>query len=165
MKRHNINSGVSLLFLNIIFTILYPGIVAGLIPCWIIGGDINVIIFEFEKLHQLVGVFLFIAGFIIMTWCIVNFAVKGRGTLSPITPTKKLVVSGLYRFSRNPMYIGVMLLLIGETLFFSSRSLCLYSFIVFVGFNIFIIAREEPRLKKDFGDDYDIYRKKVRRWF
>jgi len=165
MKRHNINSGVSLLFLNIIFTILYPGIVAGLIPLWIIGGDINVIIFEFEKLHQLAGVFLFIAGFIIMTWCIVNFAVKGRGTLSPIAPTKKLVVSGLYRFSRNPMYIGVMLLLIGETLFFSSRSLCLYSFIVFVGFNIFIIAREEPRLKKDFGDDYDIYRKKVRRWF
>ena len=165
MKRHNINSGVSLIFINIIFTILYPGIVAGLIPCWIIGGDINVIIFEFEKLHQLAGIFLFIAGFIIMTWCIVNFAVKGRGTLSPIAPTKKLVVSGLYRFSRNPMYIGVMLLLIGETLFFSSRSLCLYSFIVFVGFNIFIIAREEPRLKKDFGNEYDIYRKKVRRWF
>ena len=165
MKRHNINSGVSLIFINIIFTILYPGIVAGLIPCWIIGGDINVIIFEFEKLHQLAGIFLFIAGFIIMTWCIVNFAVKGRGTLSPIAPTKKLVVSGLYRFSRNPMYIGVMLLLIGETLFFSSLSLCLYSFIVFLGFNLFIIAREEPRLKKDFGNDYDIYRKKVRRWF
>jgi len=165
MKRHNINSGLSLLFLNIIFTILYPGIVAGLIPFWIIGGDINVIIFEFEKLHQLSAIFLFIAGFIIMTWCIMNFATKGRGTLSPIAPTKKLVVSGLYRFSRNPMYIGVMLLLIGETLFFSSLSLCIYSLIVFVGFNIFIITREEPRLKKDFSDDYDIYRKKVRRWF
>ena len=154
-------NNVKLLLKNFVFAILYPGIVAGVIPFWIIGGELN----ELEKPHQFVGVFLFIAGFIIMTWCIVNFAVKGQGTLSPLAPTKKLVVSGLYKFSRNPMYIGVMFLLIGETLFFTSLSLGLYSFIVFVGFNIFIVVKEEPRLKKDFGVDYDNYCKKVRRWF
>ena len=153
-------NNVKLLLKNFVFAILYPGIVAGVIPFWIIGGKLN----ELEKPHQFVGVFLFLAGFIIMTWCIVNFAVKGQGTLSPLAPTKKLVVSGLYKFSRNPMYIGVMLILTGETLFFASYSLCVYSLIVFAGFNIFIIFNEERRLKKDFGNDYDNYCKKVRRW-
>ena len=156
---------VTLFFRNIVFAILHPGIVAGLIPFWIISGKLNSIFFELDKPHQFAGIFSFIAGFVIVTWCIVIFGVKGQGTLSPFDPTKKLVVSGLYKFSRNPMYIGVMLMLTGETLLLLSLSLCIYSFIVFVGFNIFIIAREEPRLKKDFGVDYDNYCKKVRRWF
>jgi Putative protein-S-isoprenylcysteine methyltransferase len=164
MEHNRFFSRLTLLFRNVIFTILHPGIVAGLIPFWIIGGKMNNLFDGSVKTHQFTGIFLFITGFIIMTWCIINFAIKGKGTLSPLDPTKKLVISGLYRFSRNPMYIGVMFLLIGETVFFSSLSLCIYSFFVFVGFNIFIIAKEEPRLKKDFGVDYDDYRKKVRRW-
>ena len=118
---------LKLLFRNIVFSILPPGIVAGLIPFWIIGGNRNVFFNELAKL-QFSGIFLFIAGFILMTWCIVNFAVKGQGTLSPLAPTKKLVISGLYKFSRNPMYVGVMLLLIGEALFFESLSLGIYLF-------------------------------------
>ena len=164
MGNKSIIAGISLLFRNILFTILYPGIVAGLIPFWIIGDKANDVFNKLAKLHQFAGLFSFITGFIIMTWCIASFAVKGRGTLSPVDPTKKLVVSGLYRFSRNPMYIGVMLILTGETLFFASYSLCVYSLIVFAGFNIFIIFNEERRLKKDFGNDYDNYCKKVRRW-
>ena len=154
-----------MLFRNIVFAILHPGIVAGLVPFWIVGGRADGLFNELGKPHQFAGLFLFVTGFVIMTWCIVSFAVKGRGTLSPLDPTKKLVVSGLYKFSRNPMYIGVMLLLIGEALLFASLSLAIYSLIVFVGFNIFIIAREEPRLRRDFGVDYVNYCKKVRRWF
>jgi protein-S-isoprenylcysteine O-methyltransferase Ste14 len=96
--------------------------------------------------------------------CIVNFAIKGKGTLSPADPTKELVTGGLYRFSRNPMYIGVMMILIGEAIFFQSFSLWIYSLVVFIGFNIFILVHEEPRLRKAFGDDYNNYCRKVRRW-
>jgi protein-S-isoprenylcysteine O-methyltransferase Ste14 len=84
--------------------------------------------------------------------------------LSPADPTKKLVISGLYKFSRNPMYIGVMLILVGECAFFSSISLLIYSTFVFIAFNLFILFHEEPRLENDFGAEYQQYRKTVRRW-
>jgi protein-S-isoprenylcysteine O-methyltransferase Ste14 len=75
----------------------------------------------------------------------------GKGTLSPADPTKKLVVKGLYRFSRNPMYVGVTMMLVGESIFFQSTALWTYSLIIFIAFNIFILFFEEPRLLDDFG--------------
>lgn len=103
-------------------------------------------------------------GFFIMLICIVRFATEGKGTLSPIDPTKKLVVKGLYNYSRNPMYVGVILLLVGEAFFWQSLMLAGYSTLVFIGFNLFIIFHEEPRLKRDFKDEYKAYCEKVRRW-
>ena len=99
-----------------------------------------------------------------MLICIISFAVKGRGTLSPADPTKKLVVTGLYRYSRNPMYIGVVMILTGEAIFFQSVSLWIYLLVVIIAFNIFILLHEEPRLQKDFGEEYKKYCQKVRRW-
>lgn len=99
-----------------------------------------------------------------MLWCIISFAVKGNGTLSPVDPTKKLVITGPYNFSRNPMYVGVILILIGEAIFFQSANLWVYLVFVFVGFNIFVIYIEEPRLRKDFGEQYRLYCQKIRRW-
>lgn len=99
-----------------------------------------------------------------MFHCIVRFAIDGLGTLSPADPTKRLVTFGLYRFSRNPMYVGVMMILLGEVVFTQSAYLLFYSIGIFVLFNLFIVYREEPRLKKDFGQDYETYRKTVRRW-
>ncbi len=106
-----------------------------------------------------------ILGFLILMSCILRFATEGKGTISPIDPTKNLVAKGLYRYSRNPMYVGVMLLLLGEAVFWQSLFLAGYAAVVFIGFNLFIIIHEEPRLKRDFGTEYELYFQKVRRWF
>lgn len=156
---------LSLFFRNFLFTILQPGIVAGLIPYLILGGHHVIAVFEqsFGFRHY-VSLLVFIIGFIILLTCIIGFAVHGRGTLSPADPTKKLVVQGLYRYSRNPMYVGVMLMLVGESVLFQSGTLWLYTGGIFIMFNIFIRYIEEPRLIRDFGSEYTDYRKRVKRW-
>src|SRR5215218_9685910 len=154
----------SLIFRNLFFTFLQPGIVAGLIPYWLLGSPNTASFKNSLTSFQYIALFTFVAGVTILFYCISMFAVKGKGTLSPADPTKKLVVSGLYRFSRNPMYIGVMLMLIGEAVFFSSISVWIYAALVFIAFNLFIILHEEPRLTSDFGTEYQHYLKTVRRW-
>jgi protein-S-isoprenylcysteine O-methyltransferase Ste14 len=154
----------SLVFRNLFFTILQPGIVAGLIPYFILGNPDAAIFRNSLSPFQYIAVFIFAAGIAILFYCIMMFAVKGKGTLSPADPTKKLVVSGLYKFSRNPMYIGVMLILIGESTFFGSTSLWIYTAMIFIAFNLFIVLHEEPRLENDFGTEYRQYLRSVRRW-
>lgn len=154
---------VSLFFRNLFFTIVHPGLVAGLIPYWILNGSNNPFSRPFE-ITQYCGTILFSFGLAILLECIVRFAWQGRGTLSPIDPTKDLVIKGLYRYSRNPMYVGVMLMLAGEAVFFESKFMWGYGLIVFLIFNLFILLVEEPRLRKDFGADYQAYCKKVRMW-
>lgn len=155
---------LSLLLRNLFFTILQPGIVAGLIPFLILEDEINNIFAQPWTYQHYLGAIVLLIGFIVMLTCIISFAVNGRGTLSPIDPTKRLVITGLYKFSRNPMYVGVTMILIGEAIFSQSSYLWIYSLFVFVAFNIFIRLHEEPRLRKDFGEEYDQYCKKVRRW-
>ncbi|MEW4922300.1 isoprenylcysteine carboxylmethyltransferase family protein [Algibacter sp. 2305UL17-15] len=155
---------LSLFIRNLLFTILQPGLVAGLIPLWITGFRINNLFGKVWQLHHYIGIIVFLIGFVIMLWCIISFAIKGRGTLSPADPTKRLVVAGLYKFSRNPMYVGVTLILIGEAIFFQSVELWIYLLLVFITFNIFVILIEEPRLRNDFGEEYQRYCEKVRRW-
>lgn len=153
----------SLFLRNLFFTILQPGLVAGLIPF---------LIFQFEgrtldsnlNLYHFFGGLIFLIGFYVMLNCINRFATEGKGTLSPADQTKELVAGGLYKYSRNPMYVGVLLILIGEGLFFTSINLIAYALVVYAGFDLFIKLVEEPRLKKDFGEDYEAYCEKVRRW-
>ena len=154
----------SLFIRNLFFTILHPGLVVCLIPYWLIREKVSRQLVPPFELLQYLGLFLFCIGWIVILYCIYRFAVEGRGTLSPADPTKHLVVKGLYQFSRNPMYIGVMIALIGEVIFTKSSSLLIYSIIVFILFNIFIMLVEEPRLKRDFGEEYLAYCKRVRRW-
>lgn len=155
---------VSLLLRNLFFTILQPGIVAGVIPFMIAEDLIKNTLAKPFIFHHFLGITVFIIGFAIMMICIVSFAENGRGTLSPADPTKRLVVTGFYKFSRNPMYVGVTMILIGEVIFFQSIYLGFYLMFVFIGFNIFILFYEEPRLRKDFGEAYNLYCKQVRRW-
>lgn len=155
---------ISLLFRNLLFTILQPGIVAGLIPFFILRQKVKDTLVHTWKFHYSLGILIFSIGFIIMLGCIISFAVYGRGTLSPLDPTRKLVTVAFYKFSRNPMYLGVILILVGEAIFFRSVELWAYALFIFVAFNIFIVLIEEPRLQKDFGEEYTRYCKKVRRW-
>ena len=155
---------LSLFFRNLFFTILQPGLVAGLFPYLILGKSFQKPFAQPFQLPQYLGAILFIFGLVIMLNCIIRFAIEGRGTLSPVDPTKKLVVKGLYKFSRNPMYIGVMIILVGEIIFFSSYNLGVYTLFILLAFSLFIILIEEPRLRRDFGNDYHEYCKRVRRW-
>lgn len=155
---------LSLLLRNLFFTLLQPGIVAGLVPYWLLGNKAKQVSSQPWHWQQYAGSIVFFFGLIIMISCIVNFAVKGKGTLSPADPTRQLVVSGLYKYSRNPMYVGVTFILIGEAIFFQSAALWQYTTLVFIAFNIFILLHEEPRLRRDFGEAYVQYCKQVRRW-
>jgi protein-S-isoprenylcysteine O-methyltransferase Ste14 len=156
---------LSLFLRNLFFTILKPGFVAGLVPYWIVRNNLDNILASPKQFIQYAGISVFLIGLVIMFDCIVMFAIKGRGTLSPLDPTKKLVVSGLYKFSRNPMYVGVTTILLGEAIFFQSGNLWYYLLFVFIAFNAFVMLVEEPRLRRDFGNEYYEYCRKVRRWF
>jgi protein-S-isoprenylcysteine O-methyltransferase Ste14 len=103
-------------------------------------------------------------GAAILLKCAWDFAVVGLGTPAPIDPPKSLVVSGLYRFVRNPMYVGVALVLFSEALLFSSPRLLDYALLVGTGFFLFVIAYEEPTLRKKFGASYQTYCRAVPRW-
>ncbi|MFY9570940.1 MAG: isoprenylcysteine carboxylmethyltransferase family protein, partial [Blastocatellia bacterium] len=83
---------------------------------------------------------------------------------APFDPPKKLVVRGLYKYVRNPMYVGVLSLVLGEALWFESRVLFLYLALVFFVFFAFVIFYEEPVLERKFGDSYRAYTKTVPRW-
>lgn len=155
---------MSLFLRNLFFTILQPGIVAGLVPFLLTGKTLNTIIEPPLFWYHFIGLIIFVIGFILMSVCIINFAVRGKGTLSPADPTKKLVIAGPYKFSRNPMYVGVMMLLIGEAIFFQSLPIGFYSLIIFIAFYTFVVFFEEPRLLESFGDDYKKYTNSVRRW-
>ena len=148
------------LFLKIlIFTVLVPGTVAGYIP-WDIVRDrpfvMTPLVFP-AALCSVVGVAIYL-------WCAYDFAVAGRGTPAPIDAPKQLVVRGLYRYVRNPMYVGVMSVLAGWSLLFPSQTLLNYTLGTFVVFNLLVFFYEEPALERQFGDEYLSYRSKVSRW-
>ena len=103
-------------------------------------------------------------GVAILASCIVGFAVKGKGTLAPVDPPRKLVTAGLYRFVRNPMYVGGLLVLLGQAIYFQSTALLLYALGWWLAVHLFIVLYEEPHLKSIFGSDYDEYRRTVSRW-
>lgn len=155
---------ISLYLRNLFFTILQPGVVAGLVPYLLLRADEQERILQPFYLPQYMGLFLFAFGFLVMMNCILNFAIHGKGTLSPADPTRKLVIAGLYKYSRNPMYVGVVSMLVGEAVFFQSERLGIYSILIFIIFHLFIVFFEEPRLKKDFGAEYEQFCTAVRRW-
>ena len=154
----------SLYLRNLFFTIIHPGLVVGLIPYWILGPKWKQQFSLPINFYQYLGTPLFLIGLFVLLHCIIRFAAVGRGTLSPIDPTKKLVTSGIYRYSRNPMYLGVLMTLMGEAVFFRSYHLGIYLLIMALIFNFFILLVEEPRLHEDFGDEYSHYCNRVRRW-
>ena len=113
---------------------------------------------------QVAGLICAIAGAVALLACIIEFARSGRGTLSPIDPPRDLVVRGLYRYGRNPMYVGLSLTLLGEAAIGRSLALVAYWIAVFVAANLFVILYEEPNLRRRFGASFDDYTKRVGRW-
>jgi protein-S-isoprenylcysteine O-methyltransferase Ste14 len=119
-----------------------------------------------QSLAQTISAVLLIAtGLIPLFESIVRFVVKGRGTVVPAVPTERLVVSGLYRYVRNPMYIGVITALAGEALLLRSRHMLEYALIVWTIMHLFVCLYEEPRLTRTYGNAYLSYKSGVPRWF
>jgi len=148
------------LFKTLIFTLIVPATVTIYLPYMLLPAPHTPPV---GSLHYL-GLIPITLGVLIYCWCAWDFAIKGRGTPAPIDPPKELVARGLYARVRNPMYVGVMSILIGEVLFFASRTLLWYALAVFIGFNLFVLLYEEPTLRHKFGAAYENYCAAVPRW-
>jgi protein-S-isoprenylcysteine O-methyltransferase Ste14 len=107
---------------------------------------------------------LVVAGAAALLWCIVDFARRGRGTLAPVDPPQFVVRDGLYRVTRNPMYVAVLVTLVGESLLADSLPLAVWTAVVAVTVHLFVVLYEEPTLHTRFGEPYDAYRAAVPRW-
>jgi protein-S-isoprenylcysteine O-methyltransferase Ste14 len=114
--------------------------------------------------HPVAGLALLAIGAAGLAWCVRDFLVRGSGTLAPWDPPRRLVTAGLYRFVRNPMYLSVATVVLGWSLYFGSRALAIYLGAVVVGFHLRITLNEEPRLRSQFGPDWDRYAARVPRW-
>jgi protein-S-isoprenylcysteine O-methyltransferase Ste14 len=148
-----------LLLKNVLFTVVVPGTVGVYAPLALAAGR------PWAPAPLLaVAVVLLFAGAAIYAWCVWDFAAFGRGTPAPIDAPKKLVVRGLYRYTRNPMYVGVLTAILGWALAFQARNLVVYALVVFTGFHLFVLLYEEPHLQREFGDEYARYRARVNRW-
>lgn len=113
---------------------------------------------------ELMGILIGGAGGALALWCIISFAVLGKGTPAPFDPPRRLVVRGPYRYVRNPMYIGAAFALGGAALFYRSLPLLGYVGVFLLVTHLFVVGYEEPTLQRLFGADYQAYRARVRRW-
>lgn len=132
-----------------------PGIVAYVVPLLLALPAARV---------QWYGVAVVVGGTILLVLCVRDFYVAGRGTLAPWSPPRHLVTTGMYRRSRNPMYVAVSLVLFGWALTFPSATLLMYAIAVVIAFQLRIVLYEEPRLEQTFGEEWRSYRTRVRRW-
>ena len=147
---------------SLLWTVLLPGMVAGYIP-WRYYG-VSQVQLDFTNPLHLLGLVIVAVGLALLAACIWDFARRGRGTLSPVDPPKELVVQGLYRYMRNPMYVAVSLIILGEALLARSTALVLYWAVFFAIVNIFVRFYEEPALAAQFGESYMRYTERVGRW-
>ena len=146
-----------------LFFALAPGTVAGLVPWWISGWNVQPPFLGLFSL-RVVGVLLVCAGVAILLDSFVRFAIQGVGTPAPIFPTSHLVVTGLYRYVRNPMYLAVVSAIMGQGLILGSVAVLGYGTAVWLFTYLFVLAYEEPTLRKTFGVEYERYRASVPRW-
>src|SRR5262249_40325503 len=146
------------MFFRAVFAFLVlPGMVAFVIPFLLVRPDLN------EYSLNAVGLIALILGLVLLLRCVRDFYVAGKGTLAPWSPPKNLVVVGLYRYSRNPMYISVAMILAGWALAFRSRPLWIYFIFVVLLFHLRVVFGEEPWLAKRHGAAWVQYKARVRR--
>lgn len=135
-----------------------PAVVAFVVPVLLLGGRLAGLSFN------LLALIPFTAGVVLLLWCVGAFYRTGRGTLAPWDPPRALVVTGVYRLSRNPMYVAVVLILCGWALGFWSRALAIYAIVVTTAFHLRVVFGEEPWLARTYGADWERYKGHVPRW-
>jgi protein-S-isoprenylcysteine O-methyltransferase Ste14 len=142
-----------------IFSFILPVTVLIIVPLSI---ESNISIQHISAL--LAGLMIIAIGLYIMIMTISTFIRIGKGTLAPWSPTRNLVIDGMYRYVRNPMILGVLIVLIGESISVMSPNIFIWSLIFFIINNIWFLLYEEPDLQKKFGKEYEEYKMNVSRW-
>lgn len=148
---------------NVAMIVLFPGMVTVYIPYRLLAPTSFPSLNSWSLSHFLAAVAMLVGATILLI-SIWSFALVGRGTLAPFDETRKLIVVGLYRYVRNPMYLGVILILLAESWFFRSSELLAYTGVCFAVANILVIGYEENRLRYKYGDEFICYCERVRRW-
>jgi protein-S-isoprenylcysteine O-methyltransferase Ste14 len=145
-----------------LFLMLAPGTVAFALPRWIHATHPS--LWPQLFLFRVAGALLITAGFCALLDSFVRFAMEGLGTPAPVMPTRTLVVSGLYRHVRNPMYVAVVTLILGQALIWADASVLGYGVLVWMISHIFVTTYEEPTLARTFPSEYANFRSNVPRW-
>jgi len=146
-----------------LFFVIAPCVVAGLIPAWITRWEFRPPFLDLE-LTRAVGVLMILAGMPGLVDSFARFALQGLGTPAPVAPPRKLVVTGLYRYVRNPMYVSVLAVVLGQGLLFGDWRLIAYAALIWLAFHTFVLAYEEPTLQRTFGAQYEAFCANVPRW-
>ncbi len=143
-----------------LFFVLAPGVVAGVMPWLMTGWESR----DPVPVVAVLGLVILVAGAGVLVHAFARFVVEGIGTPAPVAPTEELVVGGLYRYVRNPMYIAVVSAVVGQALLLAQTELLLYAAGLCVLFGLFVHFYEEPTLRRQFGPRYDDYRRAVPGW-
>lgn len=146
-----------------IFLVVAPGTIAVWVPWTLYRWRMAPPLLGFFP-FCVIGVLLIALGLPVLLDSFARFALQGLGTPAPIAPPQHLVVTGLYRYVRNPMYVSVVSLIFGQGLFFGSVPVLEYGLAVWLGFHLFVLLYEEPTLRAKFGDEYQEFCANVRRW-
>jgi protein-S-isoprenylcysteine O-methyltransferase Ste14 len=152
-----------------LFFALAPGVIAGVIPWWSTGWR-----FATPAIYaspwigvpfRVLGAVMTISAAAFLVWAFVRFVVEGLGTPAPIAPTERLVVGGIYAHIRNPMYVAVTAAIVGQALLFGRIGLLIYAAAVGAAMVAFVYAYEEPTLRRQYGEEYEAYRRAVPGWW
>ncbi len=143
-----------------IFFAVAPGVVAGLVPYALTGWDAE----PAAVVARVAGVLLIAAGVPVLVHAFARFVIEGAGTPAPVAPTEHLVVGGLYRYVRNPMYVAVLTVIVGQALLLHQPVLYAYAAAVGAAMVAFVRLHEEPALARRYGADYERYRRTVPGW-
>ena len=149
-----------------IFFVVAPGVVAGLVPWWLTGWRVGQPLagWAWAPLRVLGGILL-VAGAAALLHSFARFVMEGIGTPAPVAPTERLVVGGLYRYVRNPIYIALVSTIVGQALVLGQPTLLLYAVLVAAGVAAFVYVYEQPALLSQFGTEYEAYRRAVPAWW
>jgi protein-S-isoprenylcysteine O-methyltransferase Ste14 len=145
-----------------LFFVIAPGTVAGLLPWSITRWQSPTPVAVVPRV--VIAALMIIAGLVVLVRAFIRFVTEGRGTPLPAAPPERLVVGGDYRYVRNPMYVAILSIVLGQAVLFASPALVVYAVVLWVVMAAFVHWHEEPLLRRRFGDDYATYCRNVRAW-
>ena len=143
-----------------LFFVIAPGVIAGLVP-WLITGYAD----PAAPPYAVLGLALVVVGLAALVACFMQFVREGRGTPAPVAPTQELVVGGLYRWVRNPMYLAVGAVILGQAVMFTSVGVLVWLGLFGLAVVTFVVAYEQPTLRSTYGESYDAYCRAVPAWW
>jgi len=149
---------MTLLLRAIIAVVVLPGTMGVLLPLFVIDPD------RPQGVVNIAGLLLVASGVLLLGWCVREFLVVGKGTLAPWWPPKRLVTSGPFRYSRNPMYIAMGAIVVGWAIAYWSRPLAIYGGVLWFAVELRIVLGEEPTMARHFGPEWEAYSARVPRW-